>query len=608
VIRALRLGNFKAFAEAQRLPIRPLTLVFGPNSAGKSTLLHALALAHHALETGDLDAKTTNLGGSAIDLGGFRQYVHGRDPFAGVHWAFELGGAGDIPRLAESPFAEMQGIGVAVEIRLAQQEILERRTVADKDTNGPTTVDVPTGRYRASGEPRVRTVTYEVERAPLLRMSRRGDGLFAVDRLFTDNPALPHVFETLATSFTTAAELSREDLQAMLEAAADVATGLSAVSGPLLPERLLSSPRETDADREAAILPVRRGGRGADLLSALATFLPRALDALVRGVAEATADRLERLTYLGPLRSYPPRHVAFAEPQDLNWHAGGGHAWEVVRDSAEVREKVNAWLRDAERLQTPYELTLRELIASPELAGGLEPHIRRAHHDLAAEILRQLGGAGEPPEDLARLVKALGEQLGDLEPGEARERLPELEEWVEASVDTEALAEVWEREIVAGRAEVLRDLVLVDTRTQTVLSHRDVGIGISQVLPVLVTAYASHGRLLAVEQPEIHLHPALQAELGDVFIESALGEGGNTLLVETHSEHLILRILRRIRETTDGELPQGLTPVDPEQVAVIYIQPGDDGARVLHIPVTEDGEFERPWPQGFFPERARELF
>jgi predicted ATPase len=142
----------------------------------------------------------------------------------------------------------------------------------------------------------------------------------------------------------------------------------------------------------------------------------------------------------------------------------------------------------------------------------------------------------------------------------------------------------------------------------TQVSHRDVGIGISQVLPVLVSAYASKEEIIAIEQPEIHLHPALQAELGDLFIYSALGGNGNTLLLETHSEHIILRILRRIRETAEGELPEGLTPVTPNQVSVLYVEPGKEGSEVIHIPVNEDGEFERPWPRGFFAERARELF
>ena len=118
------------------------------------------------------------------------------------------------------------------------------------------------------------------------------------------------------------------------------------------------------------------------------------------------------------------------------------------------------------------------------------------------------------------------------------------------------------------------ELVLLDKRTKTEVSHRDVGIGVSQVLPVLVMAYASSNRIIAIEQPEIHLHPALQAELGDVFIESALGENKNTFIIETHSEHLILRIMRRMRETAEGELKEG-SKVPPNDVCILYVdQPG----------------------------------
>jgi predicted ATPase len=156
--------------------------------------------------------------------------------------------------------------------------------------------------------------------------------------------------------------------------------------------------------------------------------------------------------------------------------------------------------------------------------------------------------------------------------------------------------------------EKLRELVLTDRRTNTVVSHRDVGIGVSQVLPVLVAAYGASKKTLAMEQPEIHLHPALQAELADVFIASALGEQKNVFILETHSEHLILRVLRRIRETAENELPQGMLPVRPENVAVLYITPTKEGSTVTEIPVRADGEFASQWPQGFFEERAKELF
>ena len=75
-ITALRIANFKAFAASQRVPLRPITVVYGAKSTGKSSILHALALAHHAVETREIDVQRTQIGGESIDLGGFRQYVH----------------------------------------------------------------------------------------------------------------------------------------------------------------------------------------------------------------------------------------------------------------------------------------------------------------------------------------------------------------------------------------------------------------------------------------------------------------------------------------------------------------------------------------------------
>jgi hypothetical protein len=145
---------------------------------------------------------------------------------------------------------------------------------------------------------------------------------------------------------------------------------------------------------------------------------------------------------------------------------------------------------------------------------------------------------------------------------------------------------------------------------------QDVGVGTSQSLPVILEAYGQTNQLIAIEQPELHLHPALQAELGDVFIESALGENKNTSLLETHSEHLILRILRRIRETTEGDTggwPESLLNACPngirqEDVAVLYVQPGENGSEVIELPVDANGEFTCEWPGGFFEERLREFF
>jgi predicted ATPase len=127
-------------------------------------------------------------------------------------------------------------------------------------------------------------------------------------------------------------------------------------------------------------------------------------------------------------------------------------------------------------------------------------------------------------------------------------------------------------------------------------------------LPIILESFAQENKLIAIEQPELHLHPALQAELGDVFIESALGENKNTFLLETHSEHLILRILRRIRETTRNKLREGAIPVRSDDIAVLYVEPGEDGSVVRELRVNNQGRFIDDWPNGFFEERFSEEF
>ena len=76
----------------------------------------------------------------------------------------------------------------------------------------------------------------------------------------------------------------------------------------------------------------------------------------------------------------------------------------------------------------------------------------------------------------------------------------------------------------------------------------DVGFGVSQVLPILVLCYyVPEGSIVILEQPEIHLHPAVQAGLADVFIDAAYTRGIQVVF-ESHSEHLLQRLQLRIAE------------------------------------------------------------
>lgn len=136
----------------------------------------------------------------------------------------------------------------------------------------------------------------------------------------------------------------------------------------------------------------------------------------------------------------------------------------------------------------------------------------------------------------------------------------------------------------------------------------EVGAGVSQIIPVIVAALDVGYRLTLVEQPEIHVHPAMQVGLGDLLIHAATRDGARrTFLIETHSEHLILRLLRRIRETTERELSDDAPAFSADKLSVIYVENTTEGVRIRRLRVDELGEFKDRWPKGFFAERMEEL-
>ena len=160
-------------------------------------------------------------------------------------------------------------------------------------------------------------------------------------------------------------------------------------------------------------------------------------------------------------------------------------------------------------------------------------------------------------------------------------------------------------------AATLKRLFLVDAQGRK-LSFNEVGSGLGYVLPVLcgvcdvVDGSFSLQGFLFIQQPELHLHPALQAALGDVFIECS---PGRQVVIETHSEHLLLRILKRIRQTCSSRPPVPELQIKPEDVSILYFDPSPTGVtHVRRIRIGEDGDFLDRWPRGFFGERDQELF
>lgn len=143
-------------------------------------------------------------------------------------------------------------------------------------------------------------------------------------------------------------------------------------------------------------------------------------------------------------------------------------------------------------------------------------------------------------------------------------------------------------------------IILTDTRSGIQVTPADVGFGISQVLPIVTELSARTDSVILIEQPEIHLHPAMQAELADLLIESVDSSGrANQVIAETHSETLLLRLQRRIRDQL----------LSVEDLLILYVDQDEAGEAVIReLRLNEAGEFLDRWPGGFFDEQFDELF
>lgn len=128
------------------------------------------------------------------------------------------------------------------------------------------------------------------------------------------------------------------------------------------------------------------------------------------------------------------------------------------------------------------------------------------------------------------------------------------------------------------------------------LDLTSIGVGVSQVLPTLVTGLiAAPGTTFLLEQPELHLHPRVQSSLADFFL--GLANVGKQCIVETHSEYLINRLRRRVAEDDGDRLAK--------QIQIYFVEREDGKARFQKVDLNEYGAIVK-WPKGFFDEGPSE--
>ncbi|MBM1311906.1 DUF3696 domain-containing protein [Sulfitobacter mediterraneus] len=558
----IEIENFKGVGARQVIELRPITLLFGPNSAGKSTILQALHYVREILERKNPDPDQTIAGG-LIDLGGFKNLIHNHDLSKSmtVKLVIDLsddqgnerlpinnGNSLDDPEFENlriryiagentdlKEYAVVQEIGVTLQIQWSNliNAPYVSGLIVDMDGENIATIKSPP----QPGQAQLTEFNFQ---HPLLQEYMDADEEPSQDTEESDPLGTKLGIEIWELSRDMARSADLKGANEFRVAAASVIGALPDINKPWNLELRDPEPKKLELEGNT---PRVRG------LSAL-------LDELLLGPLRITRDYLSQMTYIGPLRDIPPR--AFrpqVSPDEGRW-AQGLAAWDLIYSDTKGKllSEVNAWLSGEEGLGTNYEISKSEYLEVP-----------------VSSRIDQLFKRGISEDDI----------------GELQEEFQKL----------------------GSRTEVvLRDVVKgID------VAPSDVGVGISQMIPVIVACLRDRDGILAIEQPELHIHPAIQVGVGDLFIHSVVpGErsfgSGKSLLVETHSEHIMLRLLRRVRETTEGALPPRKHALKPDDLSVIYVENSEEEVHFRRLRVDRDGDFSDRWPDGFFEERAEELF
>jgi predicted ATPase len=440
----LRIKNFKAWRDTGPIHLAPLTVIFGANSAGKSSLGHMLlALQQTARSTDRKRALHLGDAASLIDLGTFTDCLHGHDLTESL--SFELGWT--MPK--------------SMEVR----------------------------------DPLQATVRYQGDRMQL-------DVSMVANK--AQQPEVQALRYALSSSTGEVLDVSLErDEKHKLNLSSDHFV-FKMADGRKWP---LEEPEKFYRLSDISMARYKNAGFLADF-------------------ALATEAMLERISYLGPLRSHPRR--------------------------------IYQWSGD-----------------TPASVGQL------GEYAVAAILAAQSDGR-------------------ELNRGPNRSKLgfaAFIAAWLK---DLGVIYDFSVRPVAEGRKEYE---VLVKTHAKAPeVKITDVGFGISQMLPALVQAfYCPPHSTVWMEQPEIHLHPQVQAELADVFISATQArENGKPrdvqLIVESHSEHFLNRLQRRVAEGA----------VEPDDVAVYFCRRAGSATELEPLRLNMFGEIEN-WPKHFFGDEMADI-
>ncbi|MCK4762940.1 MAG: DUF3696 domain-containing protein [Candidatus Aminicenantes bacterium] len=238
------------------------------------------------------------------------------------------------------------------------------------------------------------------------------------------------------------------------------------------------------------------------------------------------------------------------------------------------------------------QLKFEELFAGVYYLGPLRDYPKRQYIWAGAQPA-DMGRRGERVIDAILVSRERGEKISRGR-GRGRKRFT-VEEYVAYWLKELGLIDEFKVHKIEKGGNLYRVSLKLTPRSPEVIIT-DVGFGVSQILPVITLCYyVPAGSTLIIEQPEIHLHPKVQAGLADVFID-AIENKNIQIILESHSEHLLKRLQRRIAE-------QGFSS---ESAALYFCKTSRGKSNLEKLDVDEYGNI-RNWPENFFGDEMGEL-
>ncbi len=540
MLNYIHLENFRAFGQPTTIPLAPITLLFGENSAGKTSVLHALSLLKQSADNEDPEAVlVVRDPGGLVDLGSFEELIFDHD------------------------------IKRTLRIGLGWNEPLRRLRFHR----------LPKSKERLQAKPQLAIAEESAGREVCFRYSKTAgisrDSIAICDGLLAQPLVRLRPYHESTANQSTDHDHGRLPLLPGESSFRLRGSDLAPAEFELA-RSLLFNYRDAFWTAISAVKPSRIGLRVTegrfkrllDLLSEVIECMRRSIDA-----DEALTNLLEEI-WRGVFRGRGARTLGVGpfDITDLLTATLGGVDLQQAR-----RELSQSKALCPDEQISKNEYGWREVLSRLSPIGPFRQPASRLYTHTGVNP-RGVGRQGELVADMLRMSASTLERTND---------------WLKAfgihhRVKLRAL----------GRRSDFYEVRLRDTRRGGGLdvAFTDVGFGISQVLPIVVQCVATRHNIITIEQPEVHIHPRLQAEIGDLLVD-CVRRNGHQFIVETHSEHLILRLRRLVRE---GK-------VKPAEISVIYVDRGRHGSTAQRIGINPDGTFEREWPGGFFPERMREL-